>query len=74
MNKRAFFLSIKILILLIFLRPCSNRKFDIQSSKNSIINENLLKEYVEKFNKNDNDLYSQHINNKNAYDFLHYLG
>ena len=70
MNKRAFFLSIKILILSIFLTSCSNRKFNIQSSKNSIINENLLKEYVEKFNKNDNELYSQHINNKNAYNFL----
>ena len=54
MNKRAFFLSIKILVLSIFLRSCSNRKFNIQSSKNIIINENLLKEYVEKFNKNDN--------------------
>jgi hypothetical protein len=70
MNKRAFFLSIKILIISIFLRSCSNRKFNIQSSKNSIINENLLKEYVEKFNKNDNELYSQHIINKNAYNFL----
>ena len=70
MNKRAFFLSIKILILSIFLRSCSNRKFNIQSSKNSIINENLLKEYVEKFNKNDNELYKQHINNKKAYNFL----
>ena len=70
MNKRAFFLSIKILIISIFLRSCSNRKFNIQSNKNSIINENLLKEYIEKFNKNDNELYKQDINNKNAYNFL----
>ena len=70
MNKRAFFLSIKILVLSIFLRSCSNRKFNIQSSKNIIINENLLKEYVEKFNKNDNELYKQHVNNKKAYNFL----
>ena len=70
MNKRAFFLSIKILILSIFLRSCSNRKFNIQPSKNSIINENILKEYVEKFNKNDNELYKQYINNENTYDFL----
>tara|TARA_A100001011_G_scaffold260132_1_gene268617 strand:- start:2615 stop:4276 length:1662 start_codon:yes stop_codon:yes gene_type:complete len=70
MNKRIFFLSIKILFFFIFLKSCGEKNFKPQYSKNHIINEHLLKEYVEKFNKNDNELYSQHINNKNAYNFL----
>ena len=73
MNKRAFFLSIKILILSIFLTSCSNRKFNIQSSKNSIINENLLKEYVEKFNKNDNEFFSKHVTDLEEFDSSSYF-
>tara|TARA_B100001564_G_scaffold349569_1_gene352849 strand:- start:2112 stop:3773 length:1662 start_codon:yes stop_codon:yes gene_type:complete len=70
MNKRVFFLSFKILFLLIFLKSCGDKKFKNQYSKNEIINKNLLKEYVDKFNKYDHELYKQFIDNKNAYKFL----
>ena len=70
MNKRVFFLSFKILFLLIFLKSCGDKKFKNQYSKNEIINKNLLKEYVDKFNKYDYELYKQFIDNKNAYKFL----
>ena len=70
MNKRIFFLSIKILFFFIFLKSCGEKSFKPQYSKNHIVNKQILKEYVEKFNKNDDELYSQHINNKNAYNFL----
>tara|TARA_B100000963_G_C22598025_1_gene658831 strand:+ start:182 stop:1843 length:1662 start_codon:yes stop_codon:yes gene_type:complete len=70
MNKRVFFLSIKILFFFIFLKSCGEKKFKPQYSKNHIVNKYLLKEYVAKFNKYDNELYRQHINNENAYSFL----
>ena len=70
MSKRVFFLSIKILFLLIFLKSCSDKKFNNKHSKNDIINKHLLKDYVSKFNNSDNELYKQHIDNKNAYSFL----
>ena len=70
MNKRIFFLSIKILFLLIFLKSCGNKKLKNQDFKNDIISKKLLKEYVVKFNKYDNEIYRQHINNENAYNFL----
>ena len=55
---------------MIFLKSCGDKKFKNQYSKNEIINKNLLKEYVDKFNKYDHELYKQFIDNKNAYKFL----
>ncbi len=70
MKKRVFFLYIKILFFFIFLRSCGKKNFKPHYSKNHIVNKYLLKEYVAKFNKYDNELYKQHINNENAYNFL----
>ena len=70
MNKRVFFLSIKTIFFFIFLKSCGEKKFKPQYSNNHIINKHLLKEYVAKFNKYDNELYKQHIENKNAHNFL----
>ena len=70
MSKGVFFFSIKILFLLIFLKSCGNKKLKNQHFKNDIRSKKLLKEYVAKFNKYDNELYKQHIENKNAYKFL----
>ena len=55
---------------MIFLKSCGDKKFKNQYSKNEIINKNLLKKYVDKFNKYDHELYKQLIDNKNAYNFL----
>lgn len=46
------------------------KKFNTQPTINHIIGKHLLKEYKAKFNKQDNELYKQHIENKNAYSFL----
>ena len=70
MNKKLFFLFIKILFSFIFLKSCGEKNSKPQYSKNHIINKYLLKEYVAKFNKYDNELYKQHVNNENAYNFL----
>ena len=70
MNKKLFYLFIKILFSFIFLKSCGEKNSKPQYSKNHIINKYLLKEYVAKFNKYDNELYKQHVNNENAYNFL----
>ena len=40
------------------------------SEKKEIINSSKLKSCVEIFNKSDNELYTQHIPNENAFEFF----
>jgi len=60
MKKFIFILIVAFILLLAFY----------SSQKTEIINSSKLKSYVEKFNKSDNELYTQHIPNENAFEFL----
>ena len=57
------FILIVIVAFILFLAFYS-------SQKKEIINSSKLKSYVEIFNKSDNELYTQHIPNENAFEFL----
>ena len=60
MKKFIFILIVAFVSLLAFY----------SSEKKEIVNSSKLKSYVEIFNKSDNELYSQHIPNENAFEFL----
>ena len=60
MKKFIFILIVAFILLLAFY----------SSQKKEIINSSKLKSYVEIFNKSDNELYTQHIPNENAFEFL----
>jgi len=60
MKKFIFILIVAFILLLAFY----------SSQKKEIINSSKLKSYVELFNKSDNELYTQHIPNENAFEFL----
>ena len=60
MKKFIFILIVAFILLLAFY----------SSQKKEIINSSKLKSYVEIFNKLDNELYTQHIPNENAFEFL----
>ena len=60
MKKFIFILIVAFVSLLAFY----------SSEKKEIVNSSKLKSYVEIFNKSDNELYTQHIPNENAFEFL----
>ena len=60
MKKFIFILIVAFILLLAFY----------SSQKKEIINSSKLKSYVEIFKKSDNELYTQHIPNENAFEFL----
>ena len=60
MKRFIFILIVAFILLLAFY----------SSQKKEIINSSKLKSYVELFNKSDNELYTQHIPNENAFEFL----
>ena len=60
MKKFIFILIVAFVSLLAFY----------SSEKKEIVNSSKLKSYVEIFNKSDDELYTQHIPNENAFEFL----
>ena len=57
--------SIYFLIFILF--SCVNKSNTINKS---IVSKDLLKNYTEKFNENDNEIYVQNYNNQVAFEFL----